>query len=146
MGISFDYPSGWDAKEKTNRFDSGADLSVSDNNTKFFIIKFDRPKDNPLSSSDLRENTELFANAVTKSENTVLVEGADVTKYKIGGEKAGSYVTRVDDGVSPDGVQTFVIIHQGDAYTLNFADSIESFDSPETQSILNKILQSFKFL
>jgi hypothetical protein len=59
---------------------------------------------------------------------------------------AGSFVTKVDNGISPHGVQTFVVIHRGNAYVLNFLDSTTTFDSPQTRNLMNKILQSFKFL
>ena len=40
----------------------------------------------------------------------------------------------------------FTSLKNGDAYVLNFRDSTKTFDTPETQMIMNKILQSFKFL
>lgn len=146
FGMSFDYPSGWEVKEKKNRFDSGSDVSVFNGTTKFFVIILDGSKDNPLRSSDIRENTQILADTAVKNENTILIEGPDVTKYRIAGERAGSFVTKVDNGISPHGIQTFVVIHSGDAYVLNFLDSTQTFDSPLTQSLMNRILQSFKFV
>ena len=87
-----------------------------------------------------------FEEALTKDETNTIVEPASTYKYNIGGEKTGTFLTKTDNGISQYGTQTFNVKKNGDAYVLNFRDSTKTFDTSETQMIMNKILQSFKFL
>lgn len=147
VGFSFDYPSNWNVEEKENRFDStAADAAVTGDGIRFSVRKaIDRPEDNPLRSSGLLATTKLIEQGASQSGN-IIIEQADVKKYKIGGERAGSFLAKIDDGIStPRGMQTFMVFHDGDAYMMNFQAPTERFDSPETQNIMNKILQSFIF-
>jgi PsbP-like protein len=143
-GISFDYPSDWEVQEKENRFDTGADVSVSNGDLKFFVSKLDRPVDDPLTG--LPEFARSLEQGLARDETNTIIEHTDVKKYKISGESAGTFLVKTDDGTSSYGIQVFAVIHAGDGYMLNFRDSTKTFDTPETQMIMNKILQSFKFL
>lgn len=148
FGISFDYPSGWNIQEKENRFDSGPDVSVSDYDTIFSASKTtDRPEDNPLKSSAISTSTRMLEERIAQGEKDTIIQATDVKKYKVGGERTGTFVTKHEDGVSsPIGMQTFIVFHNGDGYMLNFRAPAESFDNPETQDIMNGIIQSFRFI
>jgi hypothetical protein len=148
FGISFDYPSTWNAAEKENRFASGADVSATDTDLEFTVSKvIDRSEDNPLKTSALSSNTRMIQEGIAKSGKDTIIEATDVKKYKVGGERAGTFVTKHDDGISPQtGVRNFIVVHDGDGYMLNFRAPTETFDYPETQNILNQLIQSFKFL
>lgn len=147
-GISFDYPSGWNLKEKENRFDSSADVAVHNNDIRFSASKvIDRPIDNPLKLSGLLESTRTIEDGVIQGGKDTSVEPTNVKKYKVGGERTGTFVTKHDDGISPPtGIQTFIIFHKGDGYMLIFRAPVQTFDSPETQSLMSRIIQSFEFV
>ncbi len=146
-GFSFDYPSSWNVEEKENRFDSAGDVSVSAGDIKFSAtMAIDRPEDRPLKPSALLSSTRTMEEKIAGSGQNILIEPTDVEKYSVGGEKAGSFIVKHDDGTSPStGIQNFLVFHNGDGYFLIFQAPTETFDSPETQNTLNKILQSFKF-
>ena len=144
IGISFDYPSDWQVQEKENRFDTGADVSVSNGDLKFWVVKLDRPADDPLTG--LPAFTRTLEQGLAQDKTNTIIEHTDVKKNKIGGESAGTLLVKTDDGISSYGIQLFAVIHAGDGYMLNFRDSTKTFDTPETEAIMNKILQSFKFL
>jgi len=147
VGVSFDYPSGWDLSEKENRFDvTAADAMIVGDDAKFAIKVINRPGDTPLKSYALLSSTKRLEDAMAQSQGTTIIEHTDTKKYKIGGEKTGTFLTRVDNGGLASGMQHFIIFHNGDGYMLSFLAPADSFDSSETQDTMNKIIQSFKFL
>lgn len=147
LGISFVYPSDWNVEEKQNRFDSGADVTVSGDDARFVFLKaIDRSEDDPLKPSGIAKSTKMLQDAAAANGDTTVIEPTDVKKYKIGGERTGTFVTKVDDGVAPFGLQNIFVIHNGDGYLLGFRASTENFDEPETQNIMDRIIHSFVFL
>jgi hypothetical protein len=88
----------------------------------------------------------MLQEAAVADEKTTLIEPTDVKKYKIGGERTGTFVTKVDDGISAFGLQNFFVINNGDGYLFGFRASTETFDEPKSQNIMNKIIYSFLFL
>ena len=148
IGFAFDYPTGWDLEEKQNRFETTTmDAAVSNGETRFEIVKaLDRSDNNPLKPFTMQRDTEKLEESIGKLPGNTVIEHADTSKYEIGGERTGSFLVASSDGASQQAIQTFFVVHDGDGYMLNFRDSTETFDSPETQNTLNKILTSFKFL
>ena len=143
LGITFEYPSGWVLNENQDR---KGNVTVSYGAAKFVVLKaIDRPKSSPLKSSDIAKSTRILQVAAT-TENATVVKATDVKKYKIGDEMTGTFVTKVNDGVSSFKLQDFFVIHGGDGYLLGFRAPTETFEEPETQNIMNKIMHSFKFL
>lgn len=147
VGFSFDYPSSWDLNEKPNRFDSAADAEVSGNDMRFIVRKaIDRTEDNPLKTSALLTSTRSLQEGMSIDQGYTIIEPADVKKYTVGGERAGTFLVKHDDGISPaKASQIIMVFHNGDGYMLNFWTPTETFDNPETQNTITKILQSFKF-
>ncbi|MDP9306308.1 MAG: hypothetical protein M3O68_08200 [Thermoproteota archaeon] len=90
----------------------------------------------------------LEKGATLKDPNTIIIEHTDTQKYKIGGERTGTFLLkRVHEGEGSDvAQQVFYFTHNGDGYSVSFTDSTLTFDLPETQNILNRIIHSFKFL
>lgn len=148
VGFSFEYPSDWNLEEKQNRFETTTpDAAVSNGEIKFGAVKaIDRTDNNPLKPSTIKTDTEKIEESIARVPGNAIIEHANTQKYKIGGEKAGTFLVAISDEASRQAVQTFFVVHDGDGYMLNFSDSTETFDSPQTQNILNKILSSFKFL
>lgn len=149
LGISFEYPAAWDIEEKKNRFDTGADVLVfnhSDNDKLKFVV---------LSSSKTGTTHDWLPSKVlwateymeetARNHGQTIIEATDVEKYKIGGEVTGTFLEKFDDPTSPTGVQHFIVVHGGDLYNLAFSASTDTFDNPDTQAIMNNIMQSFKF-
>ena len=144
--ISFDYPSDWEVEEKQNRFDTAADVSVSDGSAKFFVLKLDNAKSKLFKSFGLADSVKALEEAAARDGSTNIIEETDVTKYKIGGERTGTFLSTKTDETDPYALQIFIVSHNGKTYSLGFRETTSTFDDPETQSILNKIVQSFKFL
>jgi len=146
LGIAFQYPSGWNIEEKQNASDSRKNVTVSSGNIKFVVLKaINMPKDDPLKSSDIARSTRILKNAAG-AENATIVKETDTKKYRIGGERTATFITRINDNVSAFKLQDFFVIHDGDGYLLAFRAPVEIFDEPDSQKILNKIMRTFKFL
>ena len=147
LGLSFDYPSDWEVEEKQDRFDTAADVSVSDGSAKFFIVKIDNAKNKLIRSVGLADSVKALEEAAGRDENTNIIEETDLTKYKLGGERTGTFLyTKTEELTDPYALQLFFVMHNGKTYSLGFRESTLTFDDPETQNILNKIIESFKFL
>jgi hypothetical protein len=129
FGFSMEYPLSWIVSEKQNRFESGYDLTVegpdrSDSNWG----QFDFSGPEPAAS-----NVRVLANLALKDiiggfnvDNEYrLIEGVNMTRYKIGGETAGAFTYVVDskdfvDGESittpVDAAEAVVTNHDGKEY------------------------------
>lgn len=147
VGVSFNYPSEWDVIEKENRFDvTAADVLVSGDNADFAVKIIDRTEDRPLKSYALLSSTKMLEDALSQNSDTAVIEHSSTEKYKVGGEKAGSFLLGFDKGGIPSGMQNLIVFHEGDGYMLSFIAPSQTFDSSETQGLLNKIIESFNFL
>ena len=143
IGISFDYPSGWGIKEKQNRFDSVADVIISDdtNHSQFRISKSEGPF-----TSDVGDSTRYAEKHFDEEDELEIIESTDVKKYEIGGDKTATFLAKSDEEDSQYGIQFIYVIHKENLYLLAFRDLTSTFDTPASQSILNKFIQSFRFL
>lgn len=145
-GISFNYPAEWDVEEKQNRFDSGGDVTVSDGFTKFSVLVLPKATNDLLVTYGLVETTRTTENAFSNKEGITIIEDSDFKKYKIDGERSGTILLK-NEGELIDYAQQFILVeHNKKGYALAFQDSTLTFDEPATQNIMNRILQSFRFL
>lgn len=144
IGISFNYPSKWEVQEKQNRFENAPDVSVSNGTTNFIVSKTDSTYNKKIKDLGLYEATKSMQRTAEDNGGQI-IEQANVSKYRIGGEPTGTLLYAQHELISI-AAQIFILEHKGQAYLLGFKDSTKTFDSPETQMIMNKILKSFKFL
>jgi hypothetical protein len=147
LGISFDYPFDWEVTEKQGRFEKGPDVIVTDGQIAFKIIKIDESINDIFQRHWLTETVKQFENQYQNDEGTRIIESTDMKKYKIDGERTGTflYMANNEDGTSM-AQENFLTQHRDRVYFLIFGDSTLTFDSPETQSIMQKIIKSFKFI
>ncbi len=143
-GISFEYPSSWIVQEIQNSFDNSYDL-IASNNQQTFIYR--DPIEN-ITHFEVFVNGHEFGNSILASKmNLQTIEKFNLDKYCIDNRKTAAGTTIFD---SPDGKriteQTLFVYDGNQVHTLKYRDIASNFDSPESQSIMNHILKSFKLM
>ena len=143
LGLSLQYPSTWEIKPKTNRFEGGPELKIERGVNSFSVIR------SPMEGmGDAKVFAEVGKDRLTSSPDRRLIE--DVKKTDpIGGEEAFSfmYIKEAEDGGTIKTVQQlFAVVHNDTGYGFGFTGVSTSFDNPEQIEIRNGILKSIKFL
>ncbi len=146
LGIEFQYPPNWEVKEKTNRFETGPDLTVEEMSgfDSFGVTTVDDL------SSDLVD-AEFFAsvgqNRLTEGEDNRLIEGVE-EHTPIGGEEAYSFTyTQGSELDFLEAVQEAItVIHDDRGYIFAFTGTTSTFDDPENVEIRERVLGSLQFL
>ncbi|MDN5868799.1 MAG: hypothetical protein L0H55_15550, partial [Candidatus Nitrosocosmicus sp.] len=150
IGITFEYPSEWDLDERTNRFANEPDVEVSDGLNSFKFIDSDPAFEETLESFDLEFIAELGKNTFTKGPDERLIEDVDMNSYSIDGKDTATFLyTAIEDFEFVEleyATQVFFIDNEGKIYSAIYRDTVSNFDDPQSQAIMNHILESFKFI
>jgi hypothetical protein len=77
-----------------------------------------------------------------------LIEGVDTSRYKIGGENSGSFITVFEekDGDYKDVYEWVVTIHNNQLYQFTFMSHAEVFDTPRVTEIRKHMFDSIKWI
>ena len=113
----------------------------------------------PTTTSNIRVLTNLAIKEVIGGFDSDyekrLIESANVTKYGIGGEKAGAFTYVLDSKDYTDGettttpvsaIEVVTTIHDGKSYIFSFFASPENFDNPTLTEIRQHMFNSIKWL
>ena len=144
LGISFEYPSTWSLDEKENRFDTGADVTVGDGLHLFSLIRFDDDFNKQgvdlLGLSGVAEQT--------KPADHRMIGQVEENKYIVDGEDSASYVSVNDNSIvnSNAAMETIMVLHDETVFLMRYQDMQDKFDTPESQQIINHIMDSFRFI
>jgi hypothetical protein len=150
--IQFQYPSDWLIKEKTNRFEEGHDITISNNNI----------ASGQLGISFFDDLLEAFGTTDLQSATNDLHEGL-ITDYThdwrtiesptfltIDGQRSGTFLLTFEEKYETDPIlgasQYWVTMVGNNAYTITFFSTPETFDSPENTEIRDRFIKSIKFL
>jgi hypothetical protein len=150
--IQFQYPSDWLIEEKTNRFEEGSDITISNNNI----------ASGQIGISFYDDLLEAFGTSNLQSATIGLHQGL-ITAYtfdyrtiespsflNIDGQRSGTFLITFKlkyETVPITGAQQFWITMVGNnGYMINFMSSPETFDSPENIEIRDHFIKSIKFL
>lgn len=89
-----------------------------------------------------------YVNNQTDDFETRLIEGVNTSKYKIGGENAGSFITVFEekDGDYKDAYEWVVTIHNNQLYQFQFMSHAEVFDSQRVTEIRKHMFDSIKWI
>jgi hypothetical protein len=156
FGFSIEYPQSWIVSEKQSRFEDRVELEIespdiSDPNSGAFNFVDASPT--PISNIKVLTNIAI--------EDTLgifdvdfsfrLIDGANVTKYEIYGEKAGAFTyvldsKEYDDSIPVVAVEAVNTIHNGKAYIFQFMSATENFDNPTLTDIRQHMFNSIKWL
>ncbi|MDN5845818.1 MAG: hypothetical protein L0H53_06035, partial [Candidatus Nitrosocosmicus sp.] len=143
LGVSFEYPSTWTLEEKQNRFQLAADVTVGDGLHLFSLIRFDDDFNKQgvdlLGLSGVAEQT--------KPADHRMIGQVEENKYIVDGEDSASYVSVNDNSIvnSNAAMETIMVLHDGTMFLMRYQDTQDKFDSPESQQIINHIIDSTSF-
>ena len=153
LGISFEYPSNWNVEEKTNRFsDAPADVEVHDG-LNSFKYQLDRTDVGESDFIDLELMADMAQNSLTRTTETSLVEGVDMDKYRIDGKDTATFLIKTERSFGENSyfnsdyaTQVFVIDNGNRFDLIMYQNTVTDFDTPQSQEILNHMLNSFQFI
>jgi hypothetical protein len=139
LGLSIDYPSTWNIQEKQNRFEEGSDLTIdsfvnvnSGPNGKVQLVDPDYMSFAVFTNPEVpdRNITTLtttimhgqleYANSHMDDLKNRLIEGVNTSRYKIGGEDAGSFITVFEDTDYKAAYEYVVTVHNNQVYDFSF--------------------------
>jgi hypothetical protein len=160
VGVSLEYPAGWEIEYKQNKFEEGPEVTITDNS--------DQGSGDIRIAKVIRVHSSLYdaelaalqvQNAFTEDEDNQLVENVDMDKYKIAGKKAGTFLYTYPnpliksipqlgeiDLFSPEDYaqQIVVTINDKKIYTIGFGATTGDFEG--YNEIMNHIFTSIKFI
>jgi len=145
LGVSFEYPSDWQLNDKINRFAKNSDVTVYNNSNSFRVMKSQSTSDAALVEK-LGGPREIVDIILPPEER--IVGQIEENKYMIDGIDTVSVLTALE-GISnvPDkGFERFLLVHEGTLYIFTYQDSVEKFDTRESQNTLNHIINTIRFL
>lgn len=151
LGISLDIPNGWIIEEKPNSYEVGIDFQTYSPEPKDYF-RLILAKDNVLLDKEVKQiglsnYTDLQLPRIESRNNTFLIEGVDMNKYKVGGYETSTYLfTSQYQNGEPHVVRAFYVNQNGHIWYITYQGPPNSFDSPSNQQIMNHILKSIKFL
>jgi hypothetical protein len=99
-----------------------------------------------LDSFGLVETAKVIEDVTGEKEGYTIIEGTDMTKYRIDGKRTGTFLAKSDGELLDVAQQLFVVEDKGKGYIFGFEDSTLTFDDTETEEIMNRILESIKFV
>lgn len=166
LGLSVDYPSMFIVQEKQDRFEEGAPLIIQSylegpNGTTTFtsptftspdIVFFQADLDLMASTNQADKNITTLATSLLErtidyqSVRESIIEGVNTTRYKIGGEDAGSFitVTRIDSNNLAS--EYVVTVHNNQVYTFKFMTPSKEFDTPRISDVRKHMFDSIRWL
>jgi len=152
--IEFQYPTDWILKEKTNRFEAGSEISISDANigtkTSTITVGYDKDLFTAFGSADLQRAFNTFYQGLTstyKYDTRVIEPPSYLT---IDNQSTGSFLMTFEQKYETYPVTLAIqywITFVGDhGYTFAFISNPEEFDSPSNTEIRDHFIKSINFL
>ncbi len=145
LGISFEYPSDWNVEEKINRFSKYSDVLVYNGNNSFKIMKSQSNSDTVMAEKlgGLKEVVEI----ILPPEERVVGE-IEENRYTIDGSDTVSVLTAMEGltNIPDKGFERILLIHDDVLYILTYQNTVNEFDSKQSQETIARILSSFRFI
>ncbi len=153
FGISFDYPSNWEVSEKTDRFDTATpDVKVTSPDNfmnSFSFLNHYETSDESLASIGLKETAESYADAFIDNPGFILIEDVNDSEYIIDGNPTATFLfTDPGNMYGSDkdiGNQFFMVGYDGKLYAMGYKNTVDNFDSSQSQEIMERIISSVRF-
>lgn len=152
--IEFQYPSDWELKEKTSRFDEGADISIDSNSITengFISIVYSDKLIEGFGSSDLRTAVYATFKESLRSdysrEYRVIEQPSFIT---IGDKDAGTFLftdkDKYEEYALKWATQRWIVFNEDHGYFISYTSSAETFDNPANKEIRDKFINSINFI
>ena len=148
LGISFEYPSDWNVEEKVNRFSKYSDVQVhndSNSSSSFKVMKSQSSSDTEMAEK-LGGLKEVVGIILPPEER--IVGAIEENMYTIDGTDTVSVLTAMEGltNVPDKGLERILLIHNDILYILTYQNTVDQFDSKQSQETIGHILASFKFI
>lgn len=148
-GISFEIPAIWNVTEKTDRFSKDPDLFASlILYPSFKFIDHKKTLDDVLKYSTLEDIATEIQTTFTNKPGDRLIEDVNTNKYSLDENPTASFLYTspgVFSSSSDVAQQIFLVNHDDKIYTFGYSNTVENFDSKQSQDIMNHIINSLKF-
>jgi len=145
LGISFEYPSNWNVEEKINRFSKYSDVLVYSGNNSFKIMKSQSNSDTVMAEKlgGIKEVVDI----ILPSEERIVGE-IEEDKYALDGTDTVSVLTALEGltNIPDKGLERILLIHDDVLYILTYQNTVDKFDSKQSQETIGHILSSFRFM
>ncbi len=151
--IQFQYPSTWEIKEKSGRFDEGASITITNPTLVVEKIQMNYYEDAKklMEIPNIQIATEVALE--TAIEDSYLTENEiieDPSYLIIDGQGAGTFVHAWKDKLENFPIryaaQTWNVFANNHYYVISFSSTTDVFDSPENIQIRDQFIKSIKFL
>ncbi len=152
--IEFQYPSYWELKEKSSRFDEGAEISIHSNSITengVISIAYSDKLIEGFGSSDLRIAVYATFKESLRSdysrEYRVIEQPSFIT---IGGKDAGTFLftdkDKYEEYALKWATQRWIVFNGVHGYLISYTSSAETFDNPANKEIRDKFINSIRFI
>jgi hypothetical protein len=145
LGISFEYPSDWNVEEKINRFSKYSDVLVYNGSNSFKIMKSQSSSDTVMAErlGGLKE----VVGIILPPEERIVAE-IEENRYAVDGADTVSVLTAMEGltNVPDKGLERILLIHDDVLYILTYQNTVDKFDSKQSQETIGHILSSFRFI
>ncbi|WP_458745798.1 PsbP-related protein [Candidatus Nitrosocosmicus sp. T] len=145
LGISFEYPSDWNVEEKINRFSKYSDVQVHNGSSSFKVMKSQSSSDTEMAEKigGLKE----VVGIILPPEERV-VGAIEENMYAIDGTDTVSVLTAMESltNVPDQGLERILLIQNDVLYILTYQNTVDQFDSKQSQETIGHILASFRFI
>jgi PsbP-like protein len=145
LGISFEYPSDWNVEEKINRFSKYSDVLVYNGSNSFKIMKSQSNSDTVMAEKlgGLKE----VVGIILPPEERIVGE-IEENRYAVDDADTVSVLTALEGltNVPDKGLERILLIHDDVLYILTYQNTVDKFDSKQSQETIGHILSSFRFI
>lgn len=145
LGISFEYPSNWNVEENINRFSKYSDVLVYNGTNSFKIMKSQSNSDTVMAEKlgGLKE----VVGIILPPEERVVGE-IEENRYAIDGTDTVSVLTAMEGltNIPDKGLERILLIYDDVLYILTYQNTVDKFDSKQSQETIEHLLSSFKFI
>lgn len=145
LGISFEYPSNWNVEENINRFSKYSDVLVYNGTNSFKIMKSQSNSDTVMAEKlgGLKE----VVGIILPPEERVVGE-IEENRYAIDGTDTVSVLTAMEGltNIPDNGLERILLIYDDVLYILTYQNTVDKFDSKQSQETIEHLLSSFKFI
>ena len=145
LGISFEYPFDWNVEEKINRFSKYSDVQVHNGSSSFKVMKSQSSSDTEMAEK-LGGLKEVVGIILPPEER--VVGAIEENMYAIDGTDTVSVLTAMEGltNVPDKGLERILLIHNDVLYILTYQNTVDQFDSKQSQETIGHILTSFRFI
>jgi len=151
--IQFQFPSDWLIKEKTNRFDEGADIDISNVDPQKGMIQISLSTGlfAIFGTSDIQSAVKGLYEGITGSQYAYDIRTIELPSFlNIDGQRTGTFLVTVKQKYEASpvtlAVQTWLTFLGDNGYEIKYMSIPEHFDNADNLEIRDRLINSVHFL